>query len=68
VSQYRPANIYAYVADNPLKDFAGPGALGWLTVRVRRPDGLHYAAENSEVPPDREMSDCSALAELFAQL
>ena len=31
----------AYVADNPTKDFAGPRRLGWRTVRIRRPDGLH---------------------------
>src|SRR5690606_21592952 len=29
----------AYVADNPAKDFAAPHALGWRTVRVRRPGG-----------------------------
>ena len=31
----------AYVADNPVKDFVAPNALGWLTVRVRRPDGVY---------------------------
>jgi putative hydrolase of the HAD superfamily len=30
-----------YVADNPIKDFAGPRRLGWRTVRIRRPGGLH---------------------------
>ncbi len=30
-----------YVADNPLKDFRGPAGLGWRTVRIRRPGGLH---------------------------
>jgi putative hydrolase of the HAD superfamily len=34
-----------YVADNPSKDFGGPKALGWRTVRVRRVEGLH-----AEVP------------------
>ena len=33
-----------YLADNPAKDFAGPKGLGWRTVRVRRPGGLHAAA------------------------
>ncbi|GAA2559037.1 HAD family hydrolase [Winogradskya consettensis] len=37
------ASSLAYVADNPAKDFAGPGRLGWTTVRVRREGGLHYA-------------------------
>ncbi len=31
----------AYVADNPAKDFVAPHRLGWRTVRVRRPGGLH---------------------------
>lgn len=30
-----------YVADNPVKDFVAPNALGWMTVQVRRPDGLY---------------------------
>jgi putative hydrolase of the HAD superfamily len=36
---------YIYVADNPMKDFIAPLALGWNAVRVRRPDGLHFSAE-----------------------
>lgn len=30
-----------YVGDNPTKDFLSPSRLGWQTVRVRRPEGLH---------------------------
>lgn len=33
-----------YVADNPRKDFIAPNHLGWLTVRVLRPEG-EYAGE-----------------------
>ncbi|MGQ9635777.1 MAG: HAD family hydrolase, partial [Bryobacteraceae bacterium] len=35
------SSIFVYVGDNPVKDFAAPRALGWTTVRVRRPDGLY---------------------------
>ena len=35
-----------YFGDNPTKDFAGPKYLGWHTVRVRRPGGLHFHAES----------------------
>jgi putative hydrolase of the HAD superfamily len=35
-----------YVADNPAKDFVGPKALGWRTVRVRRRLGLHADVES----------------------
>jgi putative hydrolase of the HAD superfamily len=35
-----------YVADEPTRDFIGPKALGWRTVRVRRRLGLHAAIES----------------------
>src|SRR6266545_2289820 len=35
-----------YVADNPAKDFVGPKALGWRTVRVRRRLSLHADVES----------------------
>ena len=31
----------AYIGDNPVKDFIGAKALGWRTIRVHRPGGLH---------------------------
>jgi putative hydrolase of the HAD superfamily len=68
VMHRRPASAYLYVADNPLKDFAAPRQLGWVTVRVRRPSGLHYAVENTEITPDCEMGDCSRLPEVLAQM
>jgi putative hydrolase of the HAD superfamily len=68
VAERHPASVFAYIADNPLKDFAAPKQLGWITVRVRRPGGLHYAVEHPEITPDREMNDCCGLSELFAQL
>lgn len=30
-----------YIADNPWKDFLAPNELGWLTVRVKRGNGLY---------------------------
>jgi len=42
-----------YVADNPLKDFFGPQRLGWKTLRIRRPGGLH-SHENSDSQVDSE--------------
>ena len=36
---------FAYIADNPAKDFTAPLAMGWAAIRVRRPGGLHYGAE-----------------------
>ena len=56
-----PARRYVYVADNPAKDFAGPMALGWTTVRVRREGGLHRDRESETCKPDIELPDCSGL-------
>ncbi len=68
VSQCSPITVYAYIADNPLKDFAAPKQLGWATIRVRRPGGLYYAAENPETIPDFEVEDCSGLTEVIERL
>lgn len=48
-----------YVADNPAKDFAGPAALGWRTLRVRRPGALSAALEANDA--DHEVADLSSL-------
>jgi putative hydrolase of the HAD superfamily len=68
VERRRPASVYVYVADNPIKDFAAPKQLGWVTVRVRRPGGLHYTLENADITPDYEMGDCSGLPGVLVQL
>lgn len=33
--------VLVYVGDNPAKDFKGPSALGWQTIRMRREFGEH---------------------------
>lgn len=35
---------YIYIGDNPAKDFIAPNALGWRTIRLRRPQGEHANA------------------------
>lgn len=55
-----PAERCAYVADNPRKDFGGPAALGWRTVRVRRPGGLHVEAPSGD-DVDVEIEDLGGL-------
>lgn len=42
-----PAGHFAYIADNPAKDFLAPNALGWLSIRIRRPEGIY---SNDEAP------------------
>jgi glycosyltransferase involved in cell wall biosynthesis len=54
----------AYVADNPAKDFVAPHRLGWRTVRVRRPGGLH-----AEVPSGDDVDvEIASLDELDTAL
>ncbi len=36
-----PAERCTYVADNPAKDFIAPNALGWTTIQIKRPGGVH---------------------------
>ena len=38
----------AYIADNPAKDFVAPNTLGWMTVQIRRADGVY--ADQESVP------------------
>ena len=42
------ASSCAYVADNLAKDFVAPNALGWLTIRIARPDGVYGDATCAE--------------------
>jgi len=44
-----PPGASAYVGDNPAKDFAGPNALGMLSIQVTR----HAGAAAAEVPPEQ---------------
>ena len=34
-----------YLGDSPVKDFVAPRSLGWRTIRIRRPGGLHAGVE-----------------------
>ena len=56
----------AYVADNPAKDFVAPHEMGWTTIRVRRPDGLH-AGVVSRDDVDHEAGDLTDLLALLGQ-
>jgi putative hydrolase of the HAD superfamily len=41
-----PAGRLVYVGDNPVKDFTTPLERGWYTIRVRRPQGLHFSVDS----------------------
>jgi len=63
-----PSTRFIYVADNPLKDFTGPYELGWKTVRVKRPAGLH---SQRSCPPHLapcELADLESLPEMLRSL
>jgi putative hydrolase of the HAD superfamily len=63
-----PSTKFVYVADNPNKDFAGPKSLDWITIRVRRGEGLHYLTESVRDRPDVEIPDFTPLLPLLSQL
>jgi putative hydrolase of the HAD superfamily len=52
-----------YVGDNPIKDFISARKLGFLTARVRRPEGEHFSLEpaTSEHAADFEIQDLAQL-------
>jgi putative hydrolase of the HAD superfamily len=68
VQEAHPSRKYVYIADNPAKDFHAPAQLGWHSIRIRRPGGLHFAAENAEVKPDFELPDCAGVIAILAEL
>jgi putative hydrolase of the HAD superfamily len=56
------ASALAYVADNPNKDFVTARRLGWTTIRLRLPDGLHAATNlDASHEADREIRDLAEL-------
>ncbi|MBA4135875.1 MAG: HAD family hydrolase [Opitutus sp.] len=57
---------YVYVGDNPRKDFLGPRALGWRTVRIKREGGEHstYVA-NPDEEADIVVTDLTELSQHF---
>ncbi|MCJ7443545.1 MAG: HAD-IA family hydrolase [Methanotrichaceae archaeon] len=62
-------NCMIYIADNPNKDFITPRFMGMKTIRVRRPETLHYALTNSpELEADFEVSSLETAREIIRDL
>ena len=59
------ASWYAYIGDNPRKDFVAPRELGWRTVRVRRPGSLHQELDSGD-DVDIEVDDLSDIEAVLA--
>lgn len=64
-----PPEAAVYLADNPAKDFLGARRAGWMSIRVRRADGLHRHEEpaGDEARPDEEAADLESLGSLLAR-
>jgi putative hydrolase of the HAD superfamily len=57
---------FAYVADNPRKDFLAPRKLRWRTVRIRRPGAEHSHYEpRLEESAEREITSLELLPTIF---
>lgn len=41
----REGDRFVYIGDNPAKDFVAPNAMGWLTIWIDRPGGIHHGAK-----------------------
>ena len=54
---------YVYIGDNPNKDFIAPNALGWRTIRIRRPQGEYALASalREDDAPQREIASFDEL-------
>ena len=62
----RKCDRFVYVGDNPRKDFTAPLVLGWDTVRIRRPKGLHFCVESlPNALPNIECPDLCTLTDLM---
>ena len=57
-----PGRRCCYVGDNPAKDFIAPNSLGWLTIGVRNPRGIHHGSHGS--PATAPSSWVEALTDL----
>jgi putative hydrolase of the HAD superfamily len=68
VERMIPADRFVYIADNPLKDFTAPATLGWRTIRIRRPGGLHFKLESTVVTPDFELPDCTEVPRIVSRI
>lgn len=55
-----PYHECIYIADNPKKDFIAPHALGMKTIRIRRPQSLHYEVLSGD-DVDLEVTDFYAV-------
>jgi putative hydrolase of the HAD superfamily len=56
---------YAYVADNPAKDFSGAAAAGWRTIHIVRPNRIHNELSAAETRADHRVSDLRELIPLI---
>ena len=62
-----PGDRFVYVGDNPAKDFVAPNALGWITVQIVRPGGIHDATRIAEGgKPQHEIHSLNELRRLLA--
>lgn len=57
---------YTYVADNPAKDFDGPRALAWRTIRIRRKHGLHADIDSPPGSVDLTIQSLAEAPEWFS--
>jgi len=61
-----PAEQIVYVADNERKDFIAPNRLGFMTVRIIRPAGIHeFTSPQPDAKADYVINELTELPDLF---
>lgn len=60
------ADGHVYIGDNPHKDFLAPRMLGWRSIRIRRPEGLHAREEGpTDGAAEREITSLAEMKEII---
>ncbi len=67
VARFGSAERYVYVGDNPAKDFDAPRAMGWLTIRLRRANGIYRDRPNTAHHEIMCLKDALPLVDAFAR-
>ena len=69
VMRRHPGARFVYVADNLGKDFVAPRALGWASVHIHRPEGVHaQATPHAEGAPDITLATLTNLPAALTSL
>lgn len=62
---FSDSSSFAYIGDNPNKDFLAPKKLGWTTFRIRKANGIYSKLNTNQKYIDYELTDISQVLDIF---